>query len=115
MSRQMLEKLRKAREFRVSVGKFTFIAMRPTDLEMLGIRGLEGEVQAKRVLEQVIGWEGVVGDDIAGGADMDPVKFDLDLWISWASDHPQFWPPIAEALFGAYLKHVGAGADAAKN
>lgn len=115
MSKQLVEKLRKGREIRIEVGKFVFIGMRPTDLEMLGINRLENEAQARRVLEQVIGWEGVVGDDIAGGADMDAVKFDRDLWLSWAADRTEFWAPIAEAVFGAYAKHVGAEADAAKN
>lgn len=115
MSKQLLERLRKSREIRIEVGHRTFIAMRPTDLEMVGLHRLVGEAQVRRALDFVVGWSGVTEDDIVGGATMDPVKFDPELWAVYSADHSEIWNPIADKIFEAYNAKIGAEADAAKN
>ncbi len=115
MSKQLVEALRKKREVRIVVGTRTFIAMRPTDLEMLGFNRATGDEQVRRALEFVIGWEGVTEDDIIGGALMDPVKFDRELWMAWACDHSEVWEPIARTIFEAYNEHASAQVNATKN
>jgi hypothetical protein len=115
MSQALVDRLRKGREVRVEVGKFTFVIRRPTDLQMLGVGGLDTEAQARRALGFVIDWANVVEDDLVGGANMDPVKFDADLWLEWASDHSEFWEPIAKAAYSAYTEHAKREGEAAKN
>lgn len=117
MSKQLIEKLRRDREIRVPLpdGRRAVTALRPTDLEMMGVNRLTGEDQVRRALEFVIGWENFTEDDLVGGASMDPVKFDADLWRAWAADSSDTWVPIAEAIFKAYEAKVGAEAQAVKN
>lgn len=121
MSKQLIERLRRGREVRIEIdkpsgeGKFVFIALRPSDLDMVGVQGLDKQTQTKRGLGFVVGWENVVEDDIVGGACMDPVKFDPELWMSWISDRAEYWGPIGDAIFSAFFAHLGAEADAAKN
>jgi hypothetical protein len=115
MSQQLIERIRKGREVRIEVGKFVFIALRPNDLEMLGVGALDNEGRVRRALGYVIGWHNVTEDDIVGGANMDPIKFDADLWREWSADHSEFWEPIARATYGAYTEHARREVEAAKN
>lgn len=115
MSQALVDRLRKGREVRVEVGKFTFIILRPNDLDMMGIGDLNTAAQVRRALGFVIGWLNVTEDDIVGGANMDPLKFDADLWLEWASDHTEFWEPIARAAYSAYTEHSRREVEAAKN
>jgi len=120
MSKLLIDQLNRKREVRIEIdkpkggGKIVFLARRPSDLEMVGVQDLDRQTQTKRGLGHVFGWENVVEDDIVGGACMDPVKFDADLWLTWAADHSEWWGPIGDAIFGAYFAHLGAEADAEK-
>ena len=113
MSAALIAKIRKARETKVKVEKFTFTIKRPTDLEML-------ELSAQRlkqvdILEgYVINWEGVTEIDIvSSGTDVAAV-FSRELFAEWIADQPQLWGPITEAIVDAYQKHQDVVAEAKK-
>lgn len=116
MSKEIITRLRKARETRIKVGRFTFIAVRPTDLDMVAVMALSGDEQIRRCLDFVTGWDGVSENDIVGGGGTtEPLPFSVDTWRAWSADRMEFWNPISEALFDAYNKHLAENADAAKN
>jgi hypothetical protein len=112
MSNALITRLQKQRELKVVVGKFTFTARRPTDVEMIeiGRSGVEWHGMAERF---VTGWEGVSEDDIIGGGGSDKPAFTLALWAEWCADRPDFWEPIASALLDAYKAHAAHLKDTA--
>lgn len=115
MSKQLVERLRKGREMRIEVGKHVYLALRPTDLEMMVLISLKGEAKVRRALDFVHGWEGVVEDDIVGGGCSDVVKFDEELWRAYSADHSDIWKPIADKLFAEYERQKGTASAAEKN
>lgn len=115
MSKQLIERLRKGREIRIEVGTHVYLALRPTDLEMMGLMAIEGEAKIRRALDFVHGWEGVVEHDIVGGGCMDRVAFDPDLWRAYSADRSDIWRPIADKIFVEYERQKGIEAEAEKN
>lgn len=101
----LVEKLRRARECRAEVGKFTFILRRPTDLEWASV---QGEGPGERILPFVVGWEGVTEGDILNGGDPHPLPFDAAACAEWLSDRPDLFTAVADAIVKAYLDHVSA-------
>ena len=85
----LADKLRRAREFPVEVGGYTFTVRRPTDLEMFE---LKGSVSAGRLL-----------------------PFDADACAEWLADRPDLLGPIVSALLDRYAQHTEALGVAAKN
>ncbi len=108
----LLEKIRKAREQKVEAGGFTFTVRRPTDLEMMEMRGT-GSVG--RLLPFVVGWDGVKELDVIPGGDPHPIAFDADVCKEWLSDRPDILGPVVEKLMQAYDEHIKAVEGAAKN
>jgi len=121
MSSQLTARIRKSRELRIELdkprgdGKFTVVALRPNDLEMSELVALSGHQHIRRMLECVVGWEGVTEDDLVGGGGTDSVPFDARLWVDWAADNGTWWNPIAERLKAAYATHIESLEVAAKN
>lgn len=113
MSAALITRLRKQRELKVVVAGMTFIARRPTDVEMVAISraGIDvSEIAARHV----IGWDGVTENAIAGGGGSAVVPFDAELWREWLADRPDFWLPIGNAVLEAYGLHQRQMDDAAK-
>ena len=100
----LAQKLRKNRELTVSVGRWKFIARRPTDVEAIDLhrRGAEFSEIARRF---VIGWEGVTRDDLGDRGMTDPAPFDREDWEEWVADRSDFWTPIASGVLAAYEKY----------
>lgn len=113
MSAELIARLRKQREGRVTLGPFTVTFRRPTDVEMVAIGrgGLDWSVLAR---DHVVGWEGVTDGAIAGGGGTNVVAFDAALWREWCADRPDFWAPIGQAVLEAYTLHQAALGEAAK-
>ncbi len=107
-------RLRKAREFTVKIGKFTFTVRRPTDVEALVI-DREGATFDQIAAKFVVGWDGVVEDDVVGGGGQTPLQFDRDDWEDWVVDRTDFWAPIASALLDRYLQHRSKAEAVVKN
>lgn len=116
----LLARIRKNREFRVTVGKFTFICRRPTSVEIVplcpmdvdGIRRLDNRLAAQN---QVAGWECVTEDDVIGNGNADPAIFDIALWQEWCADRNDFWKPIGKACGAAFDAYALALEEAEKN
>lgn len=120
MSKQLVERIRKAREFRIEVnkpaeGQWVFLASRPTDLDMVELMRLQGGEQFRYGMRFVHGWENVTEDDIVGGACMDAVKFDRTLWEAFVEDRSDLWPAITDAIFAEFEKAKGRAKEAEKN
>ncbi len=107
MANPLLARLRKQRELNVTVGKFVFIANRPTDVEWVEMQQNGGKFHeiARRFVH---GWENVTEDDIVGGGGSDAVPFEAPLWMDWCADHYEFWEPVANAVIESYIAHTKA-------
>lgn len=112
MASHLVEKLRKAREFKFSLPSGRVLLLRrPTEAD-LAVMPAAGALDFVRRF--VVGWDFVELDIIAGGGP-DSVPFDPDLWISWVDDRSYLWEPIATALLESYKAHNAARSDAEKN
>ena len=108
----LVDKIRKAREQSVEAGGYTFTVRRPTDVEMLELRGT-GSIA--RLFRFVVGWEGVKEIDLVPGGDPHPVPFDADICTEWLSDHPEIFGPLVDAILGGYRQHAEALETGTKN
>lgn len=107
----LLDKLRRAREFKVEAGGFTFTLLRPTDVEWLE---MSSQNTARAILPFVIGWEGVKELDLIPGGDPHPLPFDRDACGEWLLDRIDLLPALIDAFVKGYEAHLAARADAEK-
>lgn len=99
----LVEKIRRAREMRVETGGFAFTVRRPTDIEMMELRG-GGSIA--RLLPFVTGWDGVKEADLIAGGDPHPLPFDAAACAEWLSDRPDLLEPIVERIMDSYKAHA---------
>jgi hypothetical protein len=105
MSNQtLIEKIRKARETLIYEGGFGFMIRRPTDLEIIQMRGQSiRESDVMRLF--VVDWRDVTEADLIPGGSPVRVPFDSELFMEWVADRPQFWAPIVNAVMASYQSH----------
>lgn len=108
----LAEKLRKAREVKVEAGGFTFIVRRPTDLEMIELRGAK---VTRVILPFISGWDGVSELAMLGTGAPHPLPFDAEACAEWLKDRLDLLGEITQAVFDAYQKHVDDVGQAVKN
>lgn len=108
----LAEKIRKAREFAVQSGGYSFTLRRPTDVEMLE---LQGRGSVARLFPFIVGWSGVKELDIIPGGDPHPLDFDADVCREWLSDRADLLGPLISAVLGSYTKHAEAQGETVKN
>lgn len=108
----LIDKIRRAREQRVSAGTHTFIVRRPTDLEMLRF---QQDRRPEALLRFVVGWDDVTEGDILPGGDPHPLAFDADVCTEWLADRMDLFGPVTSAIVEAYEAHARAKDSAAKN
>jgi hypothetical protein len=109
----LLEKLKRAREFKVDAGGYSFTLRRPTDVEWMEIAS--GQSTARAVLPFVIGWDGVKELDLIPGGDPHPLAFDGEVCREWLADRIDLLPALLDAFVKSYEAHLQARGDAAKN
>ncbi len=111
---KLAEKIRKSREIRIQPKDkaFVFIALRPTDLDMIELR--EG-IKPRGLLRFVSGWENVTEIDLVPGGDPHPLAFDQEALVEWVSDEPELFAELINGITGAYAAHQQKRADAKKN
>jgi hypothetical protein len=114
MSNELLAKIKAQRQFKIKVGKFTFMARRPTDVEIVKITR-DGAEWFEIATSFVNGWEAVTENDVVGGGGSDAVRFDERVWREWCADRPDFWQPIGTAVLKAYETHSERTAELEKN
>lgn len=106
-----------AREIRVEVGAWTFVARRPDAMSVGAWLKLPPEVLSEKIVNEcVIGWEGVLERDLIGGGGSDtPVPFDLEDYRTWVVDRPDVWAPLVTAVMQALTAWSEAAEKARKN
>jgi hypothetical protein len=100
----LIEKIKAARELNIEAGGFTFKTRRPTDLEVVEMRG-QVIKQGDLLRRYVIGWVGVTELDLIPGGTALPVEFETDLFMEWVADQPELWAPLATAIMDNYTQH----------
>jgi len=100
----LIDKVRKARETQVEAGGFGFTVRRPTDMEIVDIRG-ESLKQGDILQRYVLGWSGVTELDIIPGGDGVAVAFETALFMEWIADRPDLWAPLTNAILALYGQH----------
>jgi hypothetical protein len=108
----LIEKIRKARQTRVTVDGKTFIVRRPTDKE--AHFDFSGTLQLDLIERMVVGWEGVTEIDLIPSGDSSSVEFDHDLFVEWIADQPKLWPELTKAITKEYAAHAEKLAEAEK-
>ena len=108
----LAEKIRMARQARVTAGDHTFVIRRPTDLEMIEFRE---DPRAVTLLRFVVGWDGVREMDIITGGDPHPAPFDADTLAEWLADRLDLLSALTQAIVSAYNAHKLGQEQAAKN
>ena len=102
----LIERIRKARQTRVTIEGKTFIVRRPTDWEAYEMSST-GKSQQMDLLEKLVeGWEGITELDLVPGGDSTPVEFDRALFVEWVADRPQYWAELTSAITKEYAAHA---------
>lgn len=114
MSRELVARLRKARELTVEIGKFKFLILRPTDAEAAEFQQL-GFNDYEVTCRQMHGWANVTENDVVGGGGSDAVTFTPELCRAWLADKMEWWTPIATRALAAWKEHRDQLDAAAKN
>ena len=109
----LLQKMLRAREKRVIIGRHTFIVRRPTPLEHE--ENLRKGNIARGILDFVVGWDGVTEADLVKGGDPHPVLFDAEVCAEWLSDRPDLFEPIARNVVDSFGEHVATLEASLKN
>lgn len=102
----ILQKIKKARQFSVSVGGLNLTVRRPTSLEMAELEGKDVGI-AFFLRKFVVDWDAKEIDLIPGGTP-EKVAFDPDVFLAWAEDKPEVWPAVIEASMKAFRDHRAA-------
>jgi hypothetical protein len=111
MSRALIEKLRRGREFQLPINGHTYTLRRPTDAE---IAAMPDTASLEFVRRFVVGWDLRELDIIPGGGP-EPAEFDAELWREWVGDQRELWEPIASALLNAITDHAKSRKESEKN
>lgn len=96
------EKIRRARETVVEIGKFKFTIRRPTEVEMIDF---SRDPRPRDLLRHVIGWEGVSEIDLVPGGDPHPLAFDAEALIEWITDNAEMFGRLVDAIVDLFHKH----------
>lgn len=99
----LVEKIRRSREANVEAAGFVFTIRRPTDVDMLELRG-GGSVS--RLFRFVVGWDKVREIDLIPGGAPAPAKFDPEVFAEWVADRPDILGPVVDAIMSSYRKHA---------
>ena len=108
----LADKIRKAREQEVEAAGFFFLVRRPTDVEMMELRG---QKMARAVIPYVIGWRGVTEISILGNGSPHPLDFDAEACAEWLQDRIDILGLLTQAIFDAYQAHAAKTEQAVKN
>ncbi len=112
----LAKKLRDARRFEAKADDqpdgITFLLRRPTDLEMMDLRGAGS---AERFFRFLAGWKNVKESDIVAGGDPHAVEFEPELAREWLADRQELFATITSGLLSAYNKHTSELEEKLKN
>lgn len=112
MNNALIKRMRKAREFQVSVGDYAFTVLRPQEGDAARFNAMSA---IELATEYVVDWQGVTEADLVPSGGSDPVPFDRALWAEWCRDRHELWAPITDAISSAIAAHLEKREAAAKN
>lgn len=110
----LVDRLRAAREQRVEVEAGRFLRLRrPLEAHMHRLR----EVTVERVAEHVVGWEGVLDQDLLppGVGGSDPAEFSPEAVLEVLGDKPEWAQRAMAKLVDMVNAHFAGREAAAKN
>ena len=113
MPSALASKIRNARALRIPAGGHTFVALRPTDMDMVEFQATDRH--PRHLLKHVIGWADVREMDIVPGGDPHPAPFDPEALAEWLKDRIDLLSEITSGLLQAYADHQAAKDAAVKN
>ena len=102
----LIERLRKSRQSKVSAGPFKFTIRRPTDIEAQTMQFTSHKEAIMCVMGFVIGWKGVKESDLVDGGLDEPVPFTPELFQEWVQDRADLWEELINGVLAAYEKHA---------
>lgn len=111
--KRLAAKMRKAREFEVNVGGFTFICARPTECEWYD--KVAGAGSTERFMPFIVGWRGVKEMDVINNGEPHPLAFDSEVCKEWLSDRSDLYGPIIGAINKSFTDYAVRQAEDAKN
>ena len=114
MSKSLIDRIKAARQTRVTSHGKTFIISRPTDLDMMDLRAKDVK-QGDLITRFVTGWDGFTELDLVSSGGPDPVAFDAALFAEYIADHPEHWDTIVNSVIDGYKAHQEAVEDSLKN
>lgn len=111
----LIEKMRKARELRLSLPGMDVTVTRPTDLDAVSMTydGIREAVED--VSKFVTGWHKVAESDLWKGGTDKEVAFSQDLFSEWLKDNPDAWSPLVQGVLDAYKAHAAKREETEKN
>jgi hypothetical protein len=105
----LADRIRRQRESRLQVGRFTFIVRRPTQLEMDEIKGTliagSNRAKARALFPFIAGWEGVTEGDLINGGPAQPVPFDPEACAEWLEDATDVLPAVLNGIAEAFTSY----------
>ena len=113
MPSALASKIRNARTLRIPAGGHTFVALRPTDLDMVEFQATDRH--PRHLLKHITGWDDVREMDIVPHGDPHPAPFDPEALAEWLKDRLDLLGQIAAGLLNAYAEHQAAKDAAVKN
>lgn len=108
----LADKMRRARETRITHGVHEFVIRRPTEMEFA--EWLRDRVPV-RLLDYVVDWSGVRECDLVNGGDPHPVEFDRDALVEWATDNSTLFVALTSAVIKSREQYIAQQAAAVKN
>lgn len=113
MSQALINKMRAARERKLTIGEHTFTLLRPAESDLISIDEKQAENPLYLVHNFVVGWDLKETDLYAGG---EPVvaEFSRALWIAYIDDHGALWADLSDAIRGLVTEHQQKKTDAKK-
>jgi hypothetical protein len=115
MSQSLIEKIKKARQSKVTIEKITFVIARPTELD-LALNGARFGINVREVLSKyVVDWEGMTELELVSGGMPDAVSFSTALFMEWVEDKPEYWSPLATAIKESYDNYKSTQEQVLKN
>ena len=113
MAITLAQKIRNARHLRIDAGGHTFLALRPTDMDMVEFNATDRHL--RHLLKHVTGWDGVREMDIVAGGDPHPAPFEAEALAEWLKDRLDILSELTGKLLQAYTDHQATKEAAVKN
>jgi hypothetical protein len=96
---QLRDRILASRQTWVEVGTHKFLVRRPSELQLLKMQRTTSEEFTETLLrESVVGWDGVLEEDLVTSGASDPVPFDREVFMTWVEDRPDVWQPVIESI-----------------